>query len=233
MAAKPVIAICSDDTELCLLLRHIVEAEGYASVLASSPAEMLAVLENEMPQAIVADTACEGCGLSALTRQIKSRSSGTVIPMAALIRADRSRELMRVPSGSMDEGFLRPLIPDRLLRFLARTVSAARAPRSEEQVLRQGDVAINVPGHVATCNGRRLDLPPIEFRLLCHLLRYPDRVHSRQALIPVLWDDAARVNPRSVDIHVSRLRRILRDGNTGTPIKTVRACGYIFDTCGL
>jgi len=78
-------------------------------------------------------------------------------------------------------------------------------------------------------NGQRVDLGPIEFRLLCHLLSRSPKVLTRQDLIAVAWPKNVLVEPRTIDAHVGRLRRALaRRGETNL-IRTVRSAGYAFD----
>jgi two-component system phosphate regulon response regulator PhoB len=79
------------------------------------------------------------------------------------------------------------------------------------------------------CNGMDVQLSPIEFRLLQHFLQKPGYVFSREALIEAAWPQGTFVEPRTVDVHVGRLRRAMRGVLSRDIIRTVRAIGYALD----
>ena len=72
-------------------------------------------------------------------------------------------------------------------------------------------------------------LGPTEFRLLRHLLRHPGRVFSRERLLDVVWGRDVYVEPRTVDVHIRRLRKALNSGDGADLIRTVRSAGYALD----
>ncbi|ATU94429.1 response regulator transcription factor [Phyllobacterium zundukense] len=232
---KPTIAFCSDDPELYLLLRHILEAEGYATILIAALSEINDVLTENTPQAIVVDCSAGNFDAIELCGQIKSDDATRGIPIAALISPQKADQFVRLINAGVDDGFVRPLGPDKLLHFLRRATSgiqdrsSAQLPHTKEKILRQGDLEINFEAHYGTFKGRRLDLTPIGFRLLRHLLQYPNCVHSREELADLIWNDRKETNPRMVDVHVSRLRKSLQTDRRRCPIKTVRSYGYILE----
>jgi DNA-binding response OmpR family regulator len=80
-----------------------------------------------------------------------------------------------------------------------------------------------------TVDGKRVDLSPTEFRLLKFLSRNPGRVYSREQILDRVWGDEAFVEPRTVDVHIRRLRsRIEHDESSPDYIVTVRGAGYKF-----
>jgi two-component system phosphate regulon response regulator PhoB len=83
--------------------------------------------------------------------------------------------------------------------------------------------------HRVTRGGRPIHLGPTEFRLLRHLLENPGRVFSREQLLNAAWGRDAYVEPRTVDVHVRRLRKAINLRNERDLIRTVRAFGYALD----
>ena len=232
---QPTIALCSNDPELYLLLRHILAAEGYRSTLVAAMPELKAVCSKGRLHAIVVDCSAGNFDALELCAQIKAEDATKGIPIAPLISPDKAHQFVRLIKTGVDDGFIRPLGPDKLLHFLRSTTlsiqgqTPAQLTHGGEKILRQGDLAINFEAHCGTFEGRRLDLTPIGFRLLRHLLQYPNCVHSREELVNLIWDDRKGIDPRMVDVHVARLRKSLQTERRRCPIKTVRSCGYILE----
>jgi two-component system phosphate regulon response regulator PhoB len=123
----------------------------------------------------------------------------------------------------------RPLSANQLIERVRRLL---RKPKVEDhgETLNLADVRIDLNTYRVYRNGRRVELGPIEFRLLCHLMTRSPAVLSRQNLIAAAWPRNVLVEPRTVDAHVGRLRRALtRRGETDI-IRTVRSAGYSFDS---
>jgi two-component system phosphate regulon response regulator PhoB len=81
--------------------------------------------------------------------------------------------------------------------------------------------------------GDAIVLRPVEFRLLRILIEHPGRVFSREQLLDAVWDRDAEIEPRTVDVHVRRLRKALNAGGRRELIRTVRAAGYAFEPAGV
>ena len=89
-----------------------------------------------------------------------------------------------------------------------------------------GPVTVDLNAMTASVDGQQLDLTPTEYRLLTTLLERRGRVQSRQQLLEIAWDIHARIETRTVDMHVQRLRTKM--GHAGHYIETVRGFGYRF-----
>jgi two-component system phosphate regulon response regulator PhoB len=96
-----------------------------------------------------------------------------------------------------------------------------------EQIYRH-DIEMNVPRVRVTRNGNIVSLSALQFRLLLHLMKMPDVVHSRDDLIAAGWPPEAEVEPRTVDIHIGHIRRALNRYGPDV-IRTVRSVGYALD----
>ncbi|MEO9340378.1 response regulator transcription factor [Mesorhizobium sp. SB112] len=237
IAVRPVVALNSDDPELYLVLQHILAAEGYELHLIADAEDLDRLLEAEKLHAIILDGASDIWS----SMDICSRRMGTEgtrsVPVAALIPSGASAQHIQLIKAGIDEGLLRPLIPSRLLQFLHKKSGGAVTPSevgklAEGKSLQQHILEMDVESQQVHCNGRQFELPPIGFRLLKCLLKTPGRVLSREALMAAGWPRDARINRRSVDIHIARLRKSLRAMSAFDMIRTVRSVGYALQTCG-
>jgi two-component system, OmpR family, phosphate regulon response regulator PhoB len=229
---KPVVVLSSEDAEFCFLLQYILEAEGYAVCLASKPDQVVRLADHPNTHAILLDCLadnlepiCDGLRRGALTGRV---------PIAALVGANNDRHIELIEAG-IDESLVRPLAPARLLQFLK--TGAASGPHGDElgqlgsgRTLRQLEIEMDLASQSVRCNGRPLDLAPIGFRLLQYFLQFPNMVHSRSSLIAAAWRGTKPVDPRTVDVHVGRLRQALRPLSHYDAIRTVRTAGYMFET---
>jgi two-component system phosphate regulon response regulator PhoB len=81
-------------------------------------------------------------------------------------------------------------------------------------------------------DGQVIPLGPTEFRLLKHFLEHPGRVFSRERLLDSVWGHDSDIEPRTVDVHIRRLRKALNKGGKPDIIRTVRSAGYALDADG-
>lgn len=229
---KPVVVLSSEDAEFCFLLQYILEAEGYAVCLASKPDQVVRLAGHPNTHAILLD--CLADNLEAICEGLRRGALTGRIPIAALVGANSDRHIDLIEAG-IDESLVRPLAPARLLQFLKS--GAASGPHGEDlgqlgsgRTLRQLEIEMNLASQSVRCNGRPLDLAPIGFRLLRYFLQFPNTVHSRRSLIAAAWHGTRPVDPRTVDVHIGRLRQALRPLSGYDAIRTVRTAGYMLET---
>lgn len=120
--------------------------------------------------------------------------------------------------------------PLHMPEFIARVVACLRRPAGvfEDSVVNAGGIAVDTIGHRVSVDGKYLLLAPREYQLLLFLLRNPDRVFSRRQLLLHVWKSDAIVGPRTVDVHVRRLRSFLEPYGYNKYLQTVRGSGYRF-----
>jgi len=109
-----------------------------------------------------------------------------------------------------------------------RRTDAGR-PREESEIFEFKGLRIDMKSYEVTVDGRRVTLSPTEFKLLRFLSQNPGRVYSRDQILDKVWGDESFVEPRTVDVHIRRLRsQIERDESSPAYILTVRGVGYKF-----
>ena len=88
---------------------------------------------------------------------------------------------------------------------------------------------MDLAAHRVARNGRAIHLGPTEFRLLRHFLEHPGRVFAREQLLDAVWGHDVYVEPRTVDVHIRRLRKAINAEGEPDVIRTVRSAGYALD----
>jgi len=168
-----------------------------------------------------------GLELAKLLKRDKDTRELPIILLTA--RAEETDKVAGLEGGA-DDYMTKPFSPRELLarvKALLRRAGPAGAADTEPALeiagLRVDPVTWRVTG-----NGQTINLSPTEFRLLHHLMKHPDRVHSRAILLDKVWGDQVFIEERTVDVHVRRLRLALQPTGHDRLIDTVRGGGYRF-----
>jgi two-component system phosphate regulon response regulator PhoB len=127
-----------------------------------------------------------------------------------------------------DDYVVKPL---SIAELLARIRALLRRTRvhAGRRCLQSREILMDLTACRVMRNGRTVHLGPTEFRLLKFLLQHPTRVFSREELIDQIWGAEAAVEPRTVDVHVRRLRASITHDGESDVIRTVRMAGYALD----
>ncbi|MDR2188805.1 MAG: phosphate regulon transcriptional regulator PhoB [Azonexus sp.] len=222
------ILIVEDEAAIAELIAVNLRHAGYDSVHAADSRAARQAVDARRPDAILLDWMLPGESGMALARSWRANPRTRDIPILMLTaRAEESDRIAGLDAGA-DDYIVKPFSPRELLARL-RAVLRRRAPHASGEAVAVGALTLDPAAHRVTWNGAAVKLGPTEFRLLHHLLRAPERVYSRAALLDKVWGDHVFIEERTVDVHVKRLRENLREaaGDAGAAaIETVRGAGY-------
>ncbi|APO79509.1 response regulator CheY-like domain-containing protein (plasmid) [Rhizobium etli 8C-3] len=227
---KPCIAILSTDADYYLMLSYVLDASGYETVLTDELDAALALIAGSKIVALLVDCQPESSLLSDLSSRLRAPDIESDVPVVALVSAGvRYIEILKA---EVDESFIRPLKPERLLSYLHQRLNESGVAVSRPAYAGASDLRLDADARRALANEKPVALSPIEFRILSTLMSAPGRVFGRPELIEAVWPQANFVDPRTVDVHVARLRRSLHDALGREVIRTVRGQGYAVDVKG-
>ena len=223
------ILVIDDDVELCALVAEYLRAEGFSveSVHDGERGHQRAV-EGKYVLAVL-DVMLPGMNGFEVLRKIRSASKLPVLLLTA-----RGQEVDRIVGLEIgaDDYLPKPFNPRELVAriraILRRTRGDGTAGSSLPEALKVGDVELDPATREAKRDGRPLDLTSVEFNLLEVLLREAGRVVSRERLVNAVLGRKFSPYDRSIDMHVSKVRKKMGDSEDDGPIKTVRGVGYIF-----
>lgn len=136
----------------------------------------------------------------------------------------RKRALQAGADDYMRGPITRTAVLDRVLALQSNASERHAATR-----LQQGHLSIDFLALRAFWADQPIDLRPNEFRLLHFLAENPNRVLTREALISGLGKNEAPIDERTVDVWIGRLRRAIKAAGGGSPLRTIRSVGYVFD----
>lgn len=219
------ILLADDDEELCVLLQEYLQEEGFAVDTVNDGEEALEAALGGRYSGLVLDVMMPKLNGFEVLRQLRRQSGLPVLMLTA--RGEDVDRIVGLEMGA-DDYLPKPFNPRELvarLRAVLRRGAGTLAP----DVLTVGDVELRRSDRTVSQGGRPVELTGAEFGILDILFRAPGRVVGKETLSEqVLGRRLARYD-RSVDMHVSNLRRKLGAGVDGEPrIKAVRGAGYYY-----
>ncbi len=227
-ALKPLVLIVEDETDLVTLLRYNLEKEGFRTIAAGDGEEAILLANEQTPHLVLLDLMLPLLSGMEVCRQIRRNTKTRDIPIIMLTARGEEADRVRGLNCGADDYLTKPFSPTELVARI-RAVLRRASPGLAEETLRFDDVVMDLAGHRVRRNGRDVHLGPTEFRLLRHFMQHPGRVFSREQLLDVVWGHDVYVEPRTVDVHIRRLRKALNEDDETDLIRTVRSAGYALD----
>ncbi|MCA9710027.1 MAG: response regulator transcription factor [Myxococcales bacterium] len=216
--------LIDDDARLGELLERYLGEQGVRLHRAADGLAGLRALGADAFDAVLLDVMMPGIdGLETL-RRIRERSAIPVIMLTA--RGDEADRVVGLELGA-DDYVPKPFSPRELLARVRAVLRRSR-PDTVGEHLSAAGISVDVAAREVKVEDRRVELTGIEFDLLVALLRRAGRVVPRTALLSEAGRDDVAVGERTVDVHISKLRKKLGDDAKGTRrIQTVRGVGYV------
>ena len=212
-----------DDLRLFELLASFFAPNGVTLVHATDGVKGLAALERDVFDAVLLDVMMPGIDGLEVCRRIRQTRQIPVIMLTA--RGDEADRVVGLELGA-DDYVPKPFSPRELLARLRAVLRRAQPSVIESEIV-VGRVAIEVGARRVRVGGEPVDLTGLEFDILLALARRPGRVVPRETLMAEAGRNDVTVNDRTVDVHVSHLRKKLGDDPKAGLIKTVRGVGYV------
>lgn len=228
MSGKPLILLVEDEEALVTLLRYNLENEGFRLAHAADGEEALVLAREETPDLILLDWMLPLKSGLEVCRQLRRAPDTRDTPIILLTARGEEADKVRGLDSGADDYITKPFSPAELIARM-RAVMRRRQPSFSSETLEFEDLVMNIPAYKVYRKGREKKLSPTEFRLLRHLMEHPGRVFSREQLLDAVWGRDVYVEPRTVDVHIRRLRKVLNDDTDADLIRTVRSAGYALD----
>jgi DNA-binding response OmpR family regulator len=221
------IVYIEDDTKLARITSTYLESHGFRVSIARTPREGIACVLREQPDVILLDLMLPEIDGYEVCRLLRTRVATPIIIVTA--RGEEADRVMGLEGGA-DDYIAKPFSSRELL---ARVRAHARRARGRvgpaaAGALRAGPIAIDIGTRRVRLHGEDLTLTTYEFELLRAFVERPGRVLTREQLVDFVRGSADEAFDRSIDIHVSHLRRKLGDDSRNPHLlKTVRGVGYV------
>jgi DNA-binding response OmpR family regulator len=215
----PLVLIVEDEPEIAEGVRDFLQHAGYRSVQAEDGLRALEVFFAEKPDLVVLDLMLPKLHGLEVLRLIREEHNTPVMILTA--KGNQDDRLRGFELGA-DDYVVKPFWPKELVARVNAILRRVGVP-AEPELLGANGLCLNLETRAVTLNQTRLELRPVEFDLLSVLLRTPEKVFSRTALLEVIAGPDSETLERTVDAHVTNLRRKLGNDHS---IETVHGLGY-------
>ena len=230
--ANPTILVVEDEPDIRKLIQYNLVQERYKVIEAEDSEQALKLLQRARPNLIILDLMLPGMSGMELCKLLRDRQDTARLPILMLTaKAGEADKVVGLEMGA-DDYLAKPFSPRemvaRVRAILRRAESAAAAdsPPSYEK----GPLRIDFTTYEVFARGKTIKLTLKEFELLRFLAQNPNRVLSRDQLLDRVWGGETYVTPRTVDVHIRRLRKAIeKDDSHPKWILTLRGVGYKFD----
>ena len=206
------------DIEIYTLNSTGFEARGF-----ENGEDFFAALTNETPDLVILDVMLPGMDGVSILRKLKESAATRQLPV--IMATAKGMEYDKIQSLDLgaDDYLVKPF---GMMEMVSRVRAVLRrcAPLGEGNVLRAGNLTVNLDERTVTANGQRVSLTYKEFELLKLFLSHPKMVFTRDQLLSNVWNIDYAGETRTVDVHIQTLRQKL--GDCGRMIETVRNVGY-------
>jgi phosphate regulon transcriptional regulator PhoB len=226
---KVKVIVVDDEADLVELVSYNLKKEGFTVESASDGSEALAKIRNNNYDLVILDLMLPGIQGMELCRILRNDPSTARLPIIMLTA--KTEELDKVLGLEMgaDDYMTKPFSPRELIARVKAVLRRSREKTSEERMLKVGELEVDRERYTVSVKGRPVKLSATEFKLLLYLAERKGKVFSREQLLDAVWSDESFVEPRTVDVHIRRLRsQIEEDPANPKYIKTLRGIGYFF-----
>ncbi|MHB9098799.1 MAG: response regulator [Syntrophales bacterium] len=225
------ILIADDEKDIVELIAYNLEREGYAVVKAFDGQKAWEMINAEKPNLVILDLMMPEISGMEVCRMIRHQAATAALPIIMLTaKSDSVDKILGLEVGA-DDYITKPFhVRELIARIRAVLRRSERLPEAvPPEAFDYRGLHIDFTSYQVTLNGQPVDLSSREFKLLQFFTGHPGRVYSRDQLLDRVWGDEAFVEPRTVDVHISRLRAAIEpDKENPKYILTVRGIGYKF-----
>ena len=224
------VLVVEDERDVADLIRYNLTKEGYDVVVAPTGSDALKQARDVHPDLVLLDIMVPQLNGWEVCRRLKQDAETKNIPVIMVTgRVEEGDKVLGFEMGA-DDYVTKPFSPRELIARIRAVARRGRSGDVEKKAhLKIGDLEIDRYRFEIRMKGRPVELTPKEFELLAILAGAPGRVFGRDELLDAVWGRDGFVEPRTVDVHVARLRAKFTSAKLPPPgVETVRGVGYRF-----
>jgi phosphate regulon transcriptional regulator PhoB len=224
------ILVVDDEADLVELVSYNLKKEGFIVESASDGESAIKKIKKSKYDLLILDLMLPGIQGIELCRIVRNDPKNSGLPIIMLTA--KGEEIDRIVGLEMgaDDYMTKPFSPRELAARVKAVLRRFKEKPVMEKIMKIGDIEIDRERYTVTIRGKSVKLSATEFKLLLFLAERRGKVFSRGQLLDAVWRDEAFVEPRTVDVHIRRLRsNIEADPANPRYIKTLRGIGYLFN----
>jgi two-component system phosphate regulon response regulator PhoB len=221
---KPSILIVEDEPSIIELVTYTLKEAGWDTQAVHNAADAWESMQRRTPHLILLDWMLpDQSGLRFLSK-IRADRQFNELPVIMLTAKSMEEDKIAGLDNGADDYITKPFSP-RELTARIKALLRRKTPEHAQSLMSAGTVSLDPVSCTVSLGSQKIEIGHAEFKLLKFFLAHPNRVFSRSQLLDKVWGDHVVIEERTVDVHVLRLRKALKDAEY--LIKTVRSVGYM------
>ncbi|WP_216827575.1 response regulator transcription factor [Alkalihalobacterium elongatum] len=221
------VLIIEDDLNICELITLYIEKQGHIAIVANEGEDGLIKFYDDQPDFVILDIMLPKVDGWEVCKEIRSENS--VIPIIMLTGMGESYDKIRGLDLGADDYIVKPFDPNELIARMKAVLRRTNGLVDESENIEWPSLSINMKEFKVFIGGREVTMPPKELELLYFFTSHPNQVFSRLQLLDQIWGYDFDGDPRTIDVHVKRLREKLGQPTSKWALKTIRGVGYKFE----
>lgn len=222
------ILLVEDEPEIRDMLSFALKRAGYQVWESDTAEDALTRLDGTLPSLLILDWMLPGMSGVDLARRLRRDEHTTHLPIIMLTARGEETDKLKSFSSGVDDYITKPFSPRELIARIKALLRRSGVP--EDGILESHGIRMDLKAHQLLIDNKPVQIGPTEFRLLELFVTNPGRAFDRTQLLDRVWGRSVYVEERTVDVHVLRLRKVLKPFASDHLIQTVRGVGYRFAT---
>ena len=224
MAAN--ILIVEDENSILELISINLHQAGFNPIRAVSAEYANNLVKEALPDLIVLDWMLPGMNGIEFAERLRANATTKSIPIIMLTaKSDEDNKIEGLNVG--DDYLTKPFSPRELVARI-KSLIRRRSPELVNDPIIIENLVLDPGSHKVKVNEKTINIGPTEFKILHFFMKNTDRVYSRNHILDKIWGNKSDIDDRTVDVHIKRLRSILKQSGYDKLIQTVRGSGYRF-----
>jgi two-component system, OmpR family, phosphate regulon response regulator PhoB len=227
-AEPPTVLVAAADQSFRSFVEYTLRSKGFVTFGEADGEALARRLQIQTPDILLIESRLPDADVPSLCARLRlDRRTRSMLIVVLAAGGDEASQQLVLDAGA-DQYLGRPISPETLITSITAVLrEASRTPTlAAQDLLTFLDLELDLSSYRVRRNGRTIHLAPTEFRLLQHLMKNPQKVCSRDELKSAAWPRAVHLGPRTIDVHIGRLRAALNEAGGQALIRTVRSFGY-------
>ena len=228
----PKVLIVESDEIIRTSICNTIERYWFSVARADNSEAAIRLFKNNTPNVVIISSKIGTAEVVNLAASLQKLVDGAELPIIILLEENDSKDLYNSLTNPLAEFIKRPFTPNELMMCIKSLLRKSK-PVFQDKVIRYKDLTMDLATYKVHRGDKRIHLGPTEFKIMQMLIQAPKVILSRQEIIDCVWGSNQQIEPRTVDVHVNRLRSLVKIRENELPfIKTVRAAGYCLNLPG-
>lgn len=221
------ILIVEDEPAIAELISVNLKYAKFTYQIATDASSAKTIVDAKLPDLVLLDWMLPGESGLSLAKFWRAAQRTHILPIIMLTAKGDDQDIVRGLDAGADDYIVKPFSSQEMLARI-RAVLRRKVPEVAEDEINIAGLSLNPATQTVMWNNERIRMGNSEFKLLSYLMARPDRVYTRTQLLDRVWGDHVFIEERTIDVHIKRLRAVLKQANVPDPIETIRGTGYRF-----